>query len=135
MLALPIERHLIYFAKFVSNLTVLFLVEIITIIVYFLLFGKINVDFILVIIVGTIAFVSSGTLASAIASNTRSSGLMMPVLFFPVLVPVLISAVSGTQRAFDFGISGAYNELRLLIAYSLIFIGLGYLSFDYIVEE
>ncbi|MEM2900630.1 MAG: heme exporter protein CcmB, partial [Thermoplasmata archaeon] len=80
-------------------------------------------------------FVSSGTLISALASNTRSSSLMMPVLFFPVLVPVIISAVSGSQRALDFGIISAFDELKLLIAYSIIFIVIGYLSFDYIIEE
>jgi heme exporter protein B len=113
----------------------MFLVESITIIIYFLLFDKINLDFIVFVIVGTIAFVSSGTLISAIASNTRSSSLMMPVLFFPVLVPVIISAVSGSQRAFDLGIISAFDELKLLLSYSIIFVALGYLSFDYIVEE
>ncbi len=135
LLALPVSRNSIYFAKLASNLAVMFVVEAITLVAYAVLFGAVSLGLCVVVVIGTVAFVSSGTLISAIASNTRSSGLMMPVLFFPVLVPVLISAVSGAQRTLDGDISNAFDELRLLFAYSAVFMALGYAGFEYIVEE
>jgi heme exporter protein B len=83
---------------------------------------------------GSIAFAATGTLFSAIASNTRMRELLLPVLFLPVSVPALIAAVETTSFALGNTESASF-WFTLLIVYDVVFVTASLLVFEYVVEE
>jgi heme exporter protein B len=142
LLLSPVDRSAIYVAKVIGNLIFISIVELITIPVFVLFFikdaTKINFAlFVLIIILANLGIASIGTLLSAISINTRARDLMMPILFFPVIVPVLIAAVKSTATIL--GVSGTpsdiYAWLQLLLVYDMIFLLVSYMTFEYILEE
>jgi heme exporter protein B len=70
------------------------------------------------------------------AVHARTRDILLPILLFPVALPVLISAVRASGYFLD-GLEMDYiwPSLNVLIAYDVIYIGLAYMVFDYIVEE
>jgi heme exporter protein B len=70
------------------------------------------------------------------AAEARSRELLLPVLLFPLIIPVLVAAVRASS-GFLSGLELAYiwPSLNLLIAYGVIMPALGYMFFDIIVEE
>ncbi len=136
----PIDRGLIYLAKACSNIIFISLIEIPTFILFAIFFnldltlglGKLAVVFLL----GTIGFAAVGTLFSAISVNTKTREIMLPILLFPVQIPVILSAVHASAAALagrDWGdISG---WLKILVAFDLIFILVCWVTFEYVLEE
>jgi len=138
LLLAPVDRSAIYFGKAISNLAFMLIVEIIVLPIYSLLYN-INLfqpGLILIILLGSIGYTAVGTLLSAMSVQTRTRDVMLPILLFPVILPVVIAAI----RA-----SGAYLQnmpfdqilpwLNLLIVYDVIFIAVSFMVFDYVVEE
>lgn len=138
----PVDRSAIYVAKVIGNLIFISIVELITIPIFILFFisdaSKINFLFlILIIILSNLGIAAIGTLLAAISINTRARDLMMPILFFPVIVPVLIAAVKSTSTILlaSSPITDLYAWLQLLLVYDMIFLLISYITFEYILEE
>lgn len=138
LLLAPVDRSAIYFGKVISNLAFMLIVEVIVLPVYSVLYS-INLfqpGLLLVILLGSIGYVGVGTLLSAMSVQTRTRDILLPILLFPVVIPVILSAVKA---------SGGYLEglpfeeilapLSLLIAYDIIFIAVAFMVFDNVVEE
>jgi heme exporter protein B len=89
-----------------------------------------------VVILGTIGFASVGTLFSAMAVHTRAREVLLPIMLFPVVVPVMLSAVRLTAAVLD---QTPFEEvshwLTLLVAFDAIFIAASFMLFEYVVEE
>ncbi len=138
----PVDRSAIYVAKVIGNLIFISIVELITLPVFVLFFIRdaTQIDFalfIIIILLANLGIASIGTLLSAISINTRARDLMMPILFFPVIVPVLIAAVKATSTILlASGTAGdTYAWLQLLLVYDMIFLLISYMTFEYILEE
>ncbi|MFN2169568.1 MAG: heme exporter protein CcmB, partial [Anaerolineae bacterium] len=68
--------------------------------------------------------------------NTRAREVLLPILLFPIMVPVLIAGVRATGSLLDGEpLSEISNWLRLLVVYDAIFLTAAFLLFDYVVEE
>lgn len=140
LLLAPIDRSLIYIGKFLSNLTFLLIIEIITIPIFVIIF---NYDFnlsllslLLVIFLGTIGFSAVGTLFSAMSLNTRLREVLLPILYFPVIIPVLINSINITASILSgSSLSENGSSLQILIAFDIIFLAAGILLYEYIIEE
>ena len=106
--------------------------------VYSVLYG-INLfqpGLLLVILLGSIGYVGVGTLLSAMSVQTRTRDILLPILLFPVVIPVILSAVKasgGYLEGLDF--SEILSPLSLLITYDIIFIAVAFMVFDSVVEE
>jgi heme exporter protein B len=90
----------------------------------------------MVVLLGSIGYVAVGTLLSAMAVQTRTRDILLPILLFPLVIPVLIAAVKasgGFLQGFTF--SEVQNWINLLIVYDVIFIAISFMIFDYVVEE
>ena len=138
LLLAPVDRSAIYFGKVISNLTFMLIVELIVLPVYSVLYG-INLfqpGLLLVILLGSIGYAGVGTLLSAMAVQTRTRDILLPILLFPVVIPVLLAAVKASS---GFLANAEWSEillpLNLLIAYDVIFIALAFMVFDNVVEE
>jgi heme exporter protein B len=139
LLLYPGERWEIFTGKLLANLSVVLLVEAIVIPVAIVLYD-IAVPagwarLLLVIALGTVGFVTLGTFYSAMASRTRSKEVLLPLLLFPMLVPVLLAATEGSAALLGGDAMGdAGTWLRLLAAFDVIFILASLLVFEHIIE-
>ncbi len=138
LLLAPVDRSAIYFGKVISNLAFMIIVEIIILPTYSFLYN-INLfqpGLLLVILLGSIGYTAVGTLLSAMSVQTRTRDVMLPILLFPIIVPVLIAAVKASNGY----LQGLPTDqilpwINLLIVYDVIFIAISFMVFDYIVEE
>jgi heme exporter protein B len=138
MLLAPVDRGAIFLGKTISNLIFIVLMEAVTLPLFAVLFNVNLPRFPLApyVLLGTIGFAAVGTLLSAIAASTRMREVMLPVLLFPIIVPLLVASVKLTggaleQRAF----AETSNWFNLLLAYDVIFLVVAFLTFEFVVEE
>ena len=138
LLLAPVDRSAIYFGKAVGNLIFMLIVEAIVLPVYSLLYN-VNLfqpGFLLVVLLGSIGYVVVGTLLSSMAVQTRTRDVLLPILLFPVVIPVFIASVKAcTGFLQGIEMTEIMPWLNLLIVYDVIFTAVAYMVFDYVVEE
>ncbi|OIO92084.1 MAG: hypothetical protein AUK03_10180 [Anaerolineae bacterium CG2_30_64_16] len=138
LLLAPVDRSAIYFGKMLGNLLFMLVVEAILLPLVMIFFNLtlLTWQHLLVLGLGTFGFAAVGTIFSAIAVNTRAREVLLPILLFPVLVPVLVAGVKMTGALLDGEtFSSLSNWLRLTLVYDVVFTGVAYLTFGYVVEE
>jgi heme exporter protein B len=135
----PVDRSDIYNGKVLSNAVLMFLMEIATLPIFIVLFSydiKNLPGLIVVIILGTFGFIFVGTLLSALTVNTRTREILLPVILFPVLIPVILSAVTATAAMLGNGdLSDISGELQILAVYDIIFFVVAQMVFEYTIED
>lgn len=138
MLLAPVDRGAMYLGKAIANFLFIVVMEAITLPLFVILFNVAIEWFPLVgyFVLGTLGFAAVGTLLSAIAASTRMREVMLPVLLFPVLVPLLVASVKITQGALQhLQFSDYQGWFNLLVAYDAIFLTVAYMVFEFVVEE
>jgi heme exporter protein B len=138
LLLAPVDRSAIYFGKVISNLTFMLIVEAIVLPVYSFLYGVnlLQPGLMLILLLGSIGYIVVGTLLAAMAVQSRTRDVMLPILLFPVVIPVLIAAVKASEGFLSGGgVAAIVPWLNLLIVYDVIFTSLAFMVFDYVVEE
>lgn len=136
----PIPRDALYLGKVLANFVLVFMVVVLVFgvfaIFFDLTFGG-NLFLLLVVVgLGTLGFVALGTLFSGISSRTRMGETLLPVLVFPLLVPLVIYGVSATSRLFaGRPFSEVEGSLRMLGAFALVALAVGAVLFRFVVEE
>ena len=139
LLLTPVDRSAIYLGKMLGNVLFITVIEIIILPIFMVLFNlpaDVLPPLLGVMILGTIGFAGVGTLFSAIAVHTRAREVLLPILLFPVVIPVLLAAVKLIAAILD-GVPFAEvgNWFSLLVAFDLIFLALSFILFDYVMEE
>lgn len=138
LLLAPVDRSAIYFGKTVGNLTFMLIVEIIVLPVYSVLYNTnlFHPGLFLVILLGSIGYVSVGTLLATMTVQVRTRDILLPILLFPLAVPVLIAAVKASSGYLQgFPVDEIMPWLNLLIVYDVIFTAVAFMAFEYVVEE
>ncbi len=138
LLLAPVDRSAIYFGKAIGNLIFMFIVEIIVLPVYSVLYNTnlFQPGLILVILLGSIGYVAVGTLLATMAVQVRTRDIMLPILLFPLAIPVLIAAVKASNGFLQaIPLAEILPWLNLLIVYDIVFIATAFMVFDYVVEE
>ena len=121
-----------------GSLLFMLVIEIIALPVFAVLFDLpvFSGQLVLVTFLATVGFVAVGTLFSALAVNTKARELVLPILFLPVVVPVVICAVKASGDALA---GGAWEEisswLEILVAFDAIFLVISFWVFNYVIEE
>ena len=140
LLQYPGARWPIFAGKLVANLVFVLLVEVIVVplaaVLYQSPIGGTLPSLAGVLLLGTTGFVTLGTFYAALASRSRAREVLLPLLLFPMLVPVLIAAV----RATDALVSGdlvndAGAWVRLLVVFDVLFLVTCFLVFDEVIGE
>ena len=138
LLLAPVDRSAIYFGKVISNLAFMLIVEAIVLPVYSFLYNVnlLQPGLLLILLLGSIGYIVVGTLLAAMAVQARTRDVMLPILLFPVVIPVLIAAVkaSGGFLTGDDPVN-LRPWVNLLIVYDVIFTSIAFMVFDYVVEE
>jgi len=138
LLLTPVDRSAIYFGKAIGNLIFMFIVELIVLPVYSVLYSTnlFQPGLLIVIVLGSIGYIAVGTLLSAMAVQSRTRDVLLPILLFPLAIPVLVAAVKASSGFLDgSAMADIWPWLNLLIAYDMIFTAVAFMVFDYIVEE
>jgi heme exporter protein B len=138
LLLAPVDRSAIFFGKMVGNLIFMLIVEIVILPTYSILYNVnlINPGLIVVILLGSIGYSTVGTLLSSMAVQARTRDILLPILLFPVILPVLVAAVkasSGILQGFEW--AEIMTWINLLIVYDVIFVAVSFMVFDFVVEE
>jgi heme exporter protein B len=138
LLLAPVDRSAIYFGKMLGNLLFMLIVEIILLplVMIFYNLWLLTPANLLVLFLGTYGFAAVGTVFSAIAVNTRAREVLLPVLLFPVVLPVLIAGVKMTGGLLDGEtLSSMANWVQIIVIYDVGFTIVAYLTFGYVMEE
>ena len=138
LLLTPASRDAIFLGKAAASFLFMLLVEVILLPVFaaLLSFSAFSLTLILTIVLATVGFALVGTLFSAIAVQTRSREIMLPVLFFPVILPVIVGAVEASKQAIGGeAVVGVGHWLPLLGAFDALFLVICPWVFSFVVEE
>tara|TARA_A100001037_G_C15125217_1_gene625832 strand:+ start:693 stop:1382 length:690 start_codon:yes stop_codon:yes gene_type:complete len=138
LLTAPIGRDVIFFGKVISNFLFLLLIELILLPILVVLFNvTLSPLYMLYVSIPALIGISlSGMLFAAISMNMRAKEVMLPILFLPVVVPIILGAVEST-----YGVMNGNNLdyflkwIVLMIVFDLIYSVLGPVSFTVIVED
>ncbi len=140
LLLYPGDRRSLFLGKLLANLAFLALVEVVLVplasVLYDLPLLAPGGGLLLVMVLGTVGFVTLGTFYAAMASRIRAREVMLPLLLFPMLVPLLLCSVEATKALLIgdiMGDSGAW--IRLLTVFDLIFLVASFFAFGYVIEE
>jgi len=138
LLLAPVDRAAIYFGKTLANYIVMLVVAVIILPVYSILYNSnlFQPGLLFVILLGGWGYVAVGTLLASMAVQARTRDVLLPILLFPLILPVLVSAVRASA-GFLQGLAWAEIApwLNLLAVYDVIFSALALMFFDAIVEE
>ena len=138
LMVCPMSREVIYVGKMLSSLLFMLIIEAIALPVFAVLFNLPVLTYQLVTItfLATVGFVTVGTLFSALAVNTKAREMVLPILFLPVVVPIIISAVKASGLALSGeSWSGLSPWLQIIGAFDAIFLVVSFWVFAFIIEE
>lgn len=136
----PADRTVIYFGKLISNLIFLLVMELFILPLFMIFFNVDLISFLgpllIVIFMGTLGFCAIGTLLSSLSSNLKTREIMLPILLYPLIVPVMIAVVRMTSQILAGESLGTMmNWVGLTLAFDIVFIGVSILTIDHILEE
>jgi heme exporter protein B len=140
LLLAPVDRSALYLAKVLTSVVSMLVVELVALPAFLALFNLV-VDLpllVLALVLGTFGLAGVGTLFAAIAAHTRAREVLLPLLLFPIQVPVILATVKATGAAIRVpGLDPPEigQWLGLLVAFDALFLGLSVLLFDYAIEE
>ena len=141
LLIAPIDRPALYLGKLLGILILLAAVEVLIVPLVALMFQAALFDHALLMIgllaTGTIGFAAVGTLFAAMLVRARSRDVMLPVLLYPITVPVIIGGVRGTAAllAPTADLAMARMWLSMLLFFDVVFITLALWTFEPVMTE
>lgn len=138
LLLAPVDRTALYFGKMLSNLVFMLAVALIVMPVYSVLYtvNLMQPGLWAVVALGSLGYVSVGTLLASMAVQARTRDILLPILLFPVLIPLLVAAVkasSGFLQAIP--MEEIWPWLNLMIVYDVVFLSIAFMVFEAVVEE
>jgi heme exporter protein B len=139
LLLAPGDKSAIYVGKLAGNLALMGVVETL-VLALFVIFFDIDLSralpgLIAVVALGTVGLAAVGTLFAAMTAHIRAREVLFPVLLLPVQVPVLLATVKATE-ALLLGepLSAVAHWIKLLAAADVIYVVVGLLTFDVLLE-
>ncbi len=129
----------VYLGKYLFNLGLLLLLEALVVPLFIVMMG-LQVGrpglFALVLLLGNLGLAGATTVIAAMVAQAGSRGALFTVLSFPLLLPLLISAISGTQATLAPGdVAGAWGPAQVLLAYAVAMVTVALMLFPVIWTE
>ena len=125
----PCDRSAIWLAKTLSALTFLVLVEAIALPAFSVFFAPVSLTTVAAVALADVGLCTVGTLLAAMAVSSRTRELLLPLLFLPLALPIVVGGVGASVT----GSGGRY--LGFLLVYDLVFAIICWASFEYVVAE
>jgi heme exporter protein B len=127
----------VYYGKLLFNLVLMFAVNAVTVFLYLLLIGSFRVEspviFAGTMVLATAGLASSSTILAALIAKANVRGTLYPVISFPIILPLLLTAIHATQLAAGGAtLAEALQDFQVLIAYVVVLNVVPVLVFDFI---
>jgi heme exporter protein B len=140
LLLSPLDRGALFLAKTSFNLILMLLVEVVVMPLFWILFNlsawNLLPQLFLVTLLGTIGFCVLGTIMSALTLRARARELLLPLVLFPLMIPVILATIRCMESVLRNGEFGeALSWLKLLVGFDVIFMTVGVLIFDWVIES
>jgi heme exporter protein B len=138
LLMAPVDRSAIYLGKMIGNLFFMVAVEVVVIPLFSVLYNVnlLKPGLLLVVLLGSIGYSGIGTLLATMSVQTRTRDMLLPILLFPVVIPLVVAAVKASAGYLQaLPMADIQPWLTLLIVYDVIFLSVAWMVFDYVVEE
>jgi len=141
LLLCPVDRVTIFLAKATANLVFLGLIQVLAVPVFALFFapGRIVAHLpglLLLIVLGDVGISVLGTLLATIAMHTRARDLILPIVFLPLAIPLLIAAATGTSGLLSTAAGPSLlGRVAFLLVYDGVFLVLAYGTYDVAIGE
>lgn len=137
LLMTPSDRSVIFVGKSLANILFILIIALIVLPVMAALYDEalLQLGVVLTVVTGVIGYAGAGTLIATMAASTRAREIFLPILLFPLSVPLVVSAVivtAGFVNQQPFAEFGAW--LGVVVAFGVIFWTAGVLLFDFLVE-
>jgi heme exporter protein B len=99
-------------------------------------FGATTARLVPVLLLGLLGFAAIGTLFAAVSLRTRAREVMLPLLMLPLAAPLFIAAIQASaQLLAGDGLAAVAHWLRLIAVFDAIFLVVGWLAFEYVIEQ
>jgi heme exporter protein B len=139
LLLAPGDKSAIYLGKLAANLALMALVETLVLGLFVVFFdidlGRAFPGLAVVVALGTLGLGAVGTLFAAMTAHVRAREVLFPVLLLPVQIPVLLATVKATEALLLGEPLGAVAHwIKLLAAADVIYVVIGLLTFDAVLE-
>jgi heme exporter protein B len=141
LLLAPGTRAAVYVGKLVGIVALLLATQVIVVPMVALLFQAKLFDHIVLVValllLGTVGFACVGTLFAAMLTRARSRDVLLPILLYPVTIPVMIAGVRGTSAllAADPQLDMARLWIMILLSFDVVFITLSLWTFEPLMTE
>lgn len=138
-LKLVASPNSIYLGKLTFNIALLFTTEVVIVPLFFLLSNVGGVNLLLffgVLILASLGLAAATTLIAAIVSKAAVKGALFAALSFPILLPLLVTAIQGTELSFGGEVfMGGFSELKILFCYLVVMLVASLMLFDFVWSE
>lgn len=140
LLMYPLPRAVIFLGKLLSNWAYMVVLGLILLPVSIVMYGAQAGDrwplLVLVIVLGTLGFSIISTFYAALTANLRARDSLLPLLMFPVIIPALLASVRASTEIMRMSdLTMAFDWLKLLGGFSLVYLVVCTAIFHFIVEE
>jgi heme exporter protein B len=134
----PVDRGFVYLGKTLACFVLLALVQAAAAVVFSMVFelplaGR-ALPFAAMVALGSLGLNAVGTLVGALSARTRHREVLLPLLLFPLLVPLLLACVGATRSIFA-GEAVPFATLQLLIVCDAVYLIVSFLCFEYVLDE
>lgn len=140
LLQLNVPGSQVFAGKLIFNFLLLLAVDIVALVVFAALLNMVIESWALLVaalVLGSIGLAGATTLLAAIIARASNKGPLLPVLLFPLLIPLLLSVVRASRAALSggLGLDGAMGDLQTIILFSGVVITAAVLLFDYVWQD
>jgi heme exporter protein B len=125
----PCDRSAIWLGKGVSVFGLLVVAEAVALPAFALFFAPVDATLVGAVLLANIGLAAVGTLLAAMAAASRARELLLPLLFLPLVIPLVVGGVGATVAA------EPARYLGFLVLYDLLFAILSWATFEYVVTE
>lgn len=130
----------VYFGKLGFNVILILSLSLLTVILYLIFVSTFIIRsydiFVVTLVLGGVGLASASTVIAAIIAKANTKGTLYPVLSFPILLPLLLTAIHATKLSMQ-GVpfAEAMADFNLLLSYAVVVITASYLLFDFVWKD
>ena len=125
----PADRSTIWIGKGIAVLAFLLLAEVVALPAFALFFEPVDATLVAAVLLADVGLAAVGTLLAAMAAASHARELLLPLLFLPLVIPIVVGGVGASVD------DDPARYLGFLVLYDLIFAILSWATFEYVVTE
>jgi heme exporter protein B len=140
LLLAPVDRGAIFLAKALANFLFMAAAQVVLVPLFVFFFNLPLIATVSrlapVVLLGLLGFAAVGTMFAAVSLRTRAREVMLPLLMLPLAAPLIIAGIqASTALLAGAPLAAVAHWLNLLAAFDAVFLVVGWLAFEYVVEE